>query len=206
MPQARLGEITRLFFRVGTTVFGGGNPGIAVLQREFHRREWLSPEKFALAFGLARLTPGTNFLAFCAATGWYLRGIGGAIVAVLGTTIPASVLVVWLTQAGEVGNGYPWARSVIAALLAAGVGTMLGAAVLLVRSQCTSKELAQNGVRREIVPKAYGGARRTLCARNNWLRPAVIAVGAFILSRAAGLSPLSVIGIAAAAGFFWTES
>ena len=179
MPQAHLGEITRLFFRVGTTVFGGGNPGIAVLQREFDRRGWLSPDKFALAFGLARLTPGTNFLAFCAATGWYLRGIGGAIVAVLGTTIPASVLVVWLTQAGEVGNSYPWARSVIAALLAAGVGTMLGAAVLLVRSQCT---------------------------RNKWLRPVIIAVGAFILARAAGLSPLSVIGIAAAAGFFWTES
>ena len=179
MPQARLGEITRLFFRVGTTVFGGGNPGIAVLQREFDRREWLSPEKFALSFGLARLTPGTNFLAFCAATGWYLGGIGGAILAVLGTTIPASVLVVWLTEAGEVGNGYPWARSVITALLAAGVGTMLGAAVLLVRSQCS---------------------------RSKWVRPVVIAVGAFILARAAGLSPLSVIGIAAAAGFFWTES
>jgi len=179
MPQARLGEITRLFFRVGTTVFGGGNPGIAVLQREFDRRGWLSPDKFALSFGLARLTPGTNFLAFCAATGWYLRGIGGAIVAVLGTTIPASVLVVWLTQAGELGNDYPLARSVIAALLAAGVGTMLGAAVLLVRSQCSGSE---------------------------WLRPLVIAVGAFILARAIGLSPLSVIGIAATAGFFRTES
>ena len=57
MPEARLGEITRLFFRVGTTVFGGGNTAIAVLQREFDRREWLSPEKFALSFGLARLTP-----------------------------------------------------------------------------------------------------------------------------------------------------
>jgi chromate transporter len=178
MPQARLNDITRLFFRVGTTVFGGGNTAIAVLQREFDRRGWLSPEKFALSFGLARLTPGTNFLAFCAATGWYLRGLGGAVVAVLGTTIPASVLVVWLTQAGELGNGYPVARSVIAALLAAGVGTMLGAAVLLVRSQCSS---------------------------NKCLRPLAIAVGAFILSRA-GLSPLWVIGIAAAAGFFWTES
>ena len=179
MPQARLSEITRLFFRVGTTVFGGGNPGIAVLQREFDRRQWLSPEKFALSFGLARLTPGTNFLAFCAAAGWYIRGIGGAIIAVLGTTIPASVLVIWLTRAGEVGSGYPVARSVIAALLAAGVGTMLGAAVLLVRSQCS---------------------------RNNWLRPVVIALGAFILTRALGLSPLSVIGIATAAGFFWTEA
>jgi len=178
MPQARIGEITRLFFRVGTTVFGGGNPAIAVLQREFDRRKWITQDKFALAFGLARLTPGTNFLAFCAATGWFLRGTAGAIIAVLGTTIPASALVVWLTEAGEVGNSYPRARFIIAALLAAGVGTMLGAAVLLVRSQCS---------------------------KNKWLRPISMAVASFLLARFAGWSPLSVIGIAAAAGFFWTE-
>lgn len=178
MSQARIGEIARLFVRVGTTVFGGGNPGIAVLQREFQRRRWLGPDKFALAFGLARLTPGTNFLAFCAAAGWYLRGMMGATIAVLGTTIPASVLVIWLTRAGETGSRYPLARSVISALLAAGVGTMLGAAVLLVRSQCS---------------------------RSRWLIPTSIALGAFGLSRGLGLSPLSVIGIAAVAGFFWTE-
>lgn len=178
MTKARIGELTGLFVRVGTTVFGGGNAGIAVLQREFGRRGWLGPDKFALAFGLARLTPGTNFLAFCAAAGWYLRGIAGALLAVLGTTIPASVLVIWLTRAGEVGNRYPMARSVISALLAAGVGTMLGAALLLVRSQC---------------------------ARKHWIGPSLVAVGAFGLSRGLGLSPLSVIGIAAALGFFWTE-
>src|SRR5580658_4305631 len=32
------------------------------------------------------------------------------------------------------------------------------------RSLGTSKELAQNGVRRETVPDPFGGARRTLCA------------------------------------------
>ena len=30
-----------------------------------------------------------------------------------------------------------------------------------------SKELAQNGVRRETVPDSFGGARRTLCASKN---------------------------------------
>ncbi len=177
MPQARLSEVTRLFFRVGTTVFGGGFPAIAILQREFDRRGWLSPQKFGLAFGLARLTPGTNFLAFCAASGWYLAGLAGAVAAVLGSTIGGTILVIWLTRAGEVGNAYPLARAVIAALVAAGVGTMLGAAVVLVRSQCS---------------------------RMDWLRPVSVAAGAFALSWA-GLSPLSVIGITAAVGFFWVE-
>ncbi len=178
MPQARLSEVARLFFRVGTTVFGGGFPAIAILQREFERRGWLSAEKTGLAFGLARLTPGTNFLAFCAAAGWYLVGLRGAVAAVLGSTISGIVLVIWLTRAGEIGSAYPWARAVISALVAAGVGTMLGAAIVLVRGQCS---------------------------RNDWMRPVAIASVAFLLSRV-GLSPLSVIGIVAILGFFWVEA
>jgi chromate transport protein ChrA len=99
MRRPPLPGVTRLFFRVGVTVFGGGDPTIAILQREFYRRDWLTPEKFAIAFGLARLTPGTNVLAFCAAAGWYMLGLTGALAAVLAITIPASVLVVWLTRA-----------------------------------------------------------------------------------------------------------
>ena len=178
MPRARFTEIGWLFSRVGTTVFGGGFPAIAVLQREFDRRGWLSPDKFALAFGLARLTPGTNYLAFCAAAGWYLLGLSGATVAVFGSTIPGAILVIWLTRAGELGDIYPLARAVISALVAAGVGTMLGTVVTLVRPQCSRKQ---------------------------WVRPLAITLAGFVLSRA-GLSPLSVIGVVAAMGFLWTES
>jgi len=179
MPRPRLTTLTRLFTRVGVTVFGGGDPTIAILQREFYQRGWLSPEKFAIAFGLARLTPGTNVLAFCAAAGWYIRGLPGALAAVLAITIPASVLVVWLTRAYDLTARYPLALSIANALVAAAVGTMVGAAVLLVRSQCT---------------------------RGRWIRPVVISTGAFLLAYYAKLSPLQVIGVAAVAGFFWPES
>ena len=179
MAQPRLTAVMRLFLRVGVTVFGGGDPTVAILQREFYQREWLSAEKFGVAFGLARLTPGTNVLAFCAAAGWYLRGLPGALAAVLSITIPASVLVVWLTRAYDLTGRYPLAQAIANALLAAAVGTMIGAAVLLVRTQC---------------------------ARGRWLRPTVIALGAFVLSYLAKLSPLQVIAAAAVAGFFWAES
>jgi chromate transporter len=171
-------ETARLFFRVGCTAFGGGDPTIAILQREFYRRDWLSPDQFAIAFGLARLTPGTNVVAFCAAAGWYLMGVLGAIIAVLGLTIPASVLVVWLTRAWQLGVDYPMARAVIGAMVAAALGTMIGAAAMLVRQQCSKK---------------------------TWLSPILIAAGAFVLFRVAGLSPLQVIAIAAITGFFWVR-
>src|SRR5277367_1090212 len=135
MRRPRLSAVSSLFFRVGVTVFGGGDPTIAILQRELYKRDWLRPEKFGIAFGLARLTPGTNMLAFCAAAGWYLRGIPGALAAVLAITIPASVLVVWLTRAYDLTVRYPLAQSIANALVAAAVGTMLGAAVQLVRTQ-----------------------------------------------------------------------
>ena len=179
MVRPRLTDVTSLFLRVGVTVFGGGEPTIAILQREFYRRDWLSPEKFAIAFGLARLTPGTNVLAFCAAAGWYLLGLGGALAAVLAITIPASVLVVWLTRAYDLTVHYRLAQSVANALVAAAVGTMIGAALLLVRTQCKP---------------------------GRWLKPVAISTGAFLLAYLAKLSPLQVIGAAAIIGFFWAES
>jgi chromate transporter len=179
MARPRLSAVSSLFFRVGVTVFGGGDPTIAILQREFYRRDWLTPEKFAIAFGLARLTPGTNVLAFCAATGWYILGIGGALAAVLANTIPAAVLVVWLTRAYDLTAHNRLAQSIANALLAAAVGTMIGAALWLVRSQCKP---------------------------GRWLKPIAISTGAFLLAFIVKLSPLQVIGIAVVAGFFWTES
>jgi chromate transporter len=179
MARPRLTDVTRLFARVGVTVFGGGDPTIAILQREFYRRSWLSPEKFAIAFGLARLTPGTNVLAFCAAAGWYILGLGGALAAVLAITIPASVLVVWLTTAYDLTAHNRLALSVANALLAAAVGTMIGAAFLLVRTQCKP---------------------------GRWLRPIAISFGAFLLAYALKLTPLEVIGVAVIVGFIWPES
>ena len=176
--RPRLGEVARLFLRVGATVFGGGDPTIAILQREFYRRDWLSPDKFAIAFGLARLTPGTNVLAFCAAAGWYILGFAGAVTAVLATTIPASILVVWLTRAYELSARYALAKAVANALVAAAVGTMIGAAALLVRTQCSRKK---------------------------WLRPIAITAGAFALSYFGGVSALRVILIAAAVGYLWVD-
>lgn len=179
MARPRLTQLSRLFFRVGVTVFGGGDPTIAILQREFYRRDWLSAEKFAIAFGLARLTPGTNVLAFCAAAGWYILGLAGALAAVLAITIPASVLVVWLTRAYDLTGHYQLAKSVVNALLAAAVGTMIGAALLLVRSQCS---------------------------RHRWLKPVLISTGAFLSAYVLKLSPLQVIALAAIVGFFWVDS
>lgn len=179
MTRPRLKDVAWLFFRVGNTTFGGGNPTIAVLQREFFERHWLSQEKFAIAFGLGRVTPGTNLLAFCAAAGWYILGLAGAITAVMVITIPTSILVIWLTGVYDAGVKHPLGLSIISAIIAAAVGTMMGAAVLLVRSGLS---------------------------KNNWIKPLLIAIAAFVLARLFAVPPLVVIGVAAGVGFFWVEA
>ena len=80
-------------------------------------------------------------LAFCAAAGWYILGLGGALAAVLAITIPASVLVVWLTRAYDLTVRYPLAHPSRMPCVAAAVGTMIGAALLLVRTQCKPRPM-----------------------------------------------------------------
>jgi chromate transporter len=179
MTRPRLSDVTWLFFRIGNTTFGGGNPTIAVLQREFQERGWLTPEQFGIAFALGRVTPGTNLLAFCAAAGYYILGLTGAIAVVLAVTIPSSILVIWLTEVCDEGARHPLAQSIIGATIAAAVGSMIGAALLLVRSEFS---------------------------KSNWLKPLVVATGAFVLAYVLALSPLAVIGVAALVGFFWVEA
>jgi chromate transport protein ChrA len=72
-----------------------------------------------------------------------------------------------------------FARTILAALLAAACGAMLAAAFRLIQSQLS---------------------------RKRWLRPALIAAGALALARFAGFSPLQVIALAALTGFLWPET
>src|ERR1700694_3001275 len=116
----RLTELAGVFLRIGNTTIGGGEPTVAAFQRELGRRGWLLPEQFGLAYALARLTPGTNMLAFCAAAGWYALGGAGSVAGGGAVTVPSSVLVVWLTGVCEMGKQIPWLQAAVNATIAAG--------------------------------------------------------------------------------------
>lgn len=168
-----------LFLRVGNLTFGGGDPTIAVLQRELvQQRGWLTPEQFGLAFSLGRMTPGTTILAFCAAVGWMMLGAAGSVVVVLAITVPSSVLVVVLTQAMEAFASNRIASATVGAMLAGSVGMMGAAAWLLVRPH--------------------------LSRRGRWIAIAVTMI-AFLCINREWLSPIQVLGVAALAGFLLPE-
>ena len=174
-----LRSLATLFLRVGNLTFGGGDAITALLQRELvHRRGWLTFDQYGLAQSLARVTPGTGILAFCAATAWMLRRWAGAVAAVLAVSVPSAALVVLLTWGFTSLSGSAPAAATLAAILASAVGMMWAAAWLLVRPQ-------------------LGAATR--------LRTAVLVAGAFVALSRWSVSPIQLLAAAALIGFFWTS-
>ena len=177
MEAPRLLPLVLIYLRIGNLTFGGGDPTIAALQRELVvRKGWLGSGQFALAFSLARVTPGTNMLAFCAGAAWYLLGWPGAIAAVCAATIPSAILAVWLTRVFEIGSANPLSLGAINGTLSAAVGMMIAAAWLLAR------------------PRFRAGQR---------LRTLILVAGPAVLLLFFNFPPVAVLGLAVIAGLLW---
>ncbi len=180
MTEPGLGRVTRAFLRIGNTTFGGGDTTQAALQREFiNRRGWITQEDYAIAFSLARITPGTNVVAFCAAIGSRIAGVRGAIAGVLAETVPSAAIAVLITWGYEAWRSNGRVMSAILGASAAVSGMMFASVWLLLRPHL----------------------------RISWraLRSMALFVGAFFAAWRFGVTPLPIIAIAALAGFAWGE-
>jgi chromate transporter len=177
MPS--LTDVTRLFGTYGNIAFGGGNPTMAVLQREMvDRRKWLTVEAVGTAYGLARVTPGTNLLAFCAATGWLMRGVPGATVALLAASLPCSAAATLITALYELWSGNRVLEAALNGAMAGAVAVMAGAGWTLLRPYL------------RLVPR---------------LQAALLVTGSFALGMLE-VAPLRVLLLAAAIGLFWPSA
>lgn len=176
MERANWRSLSWLYTRIGSTTFGGGDPTMAALQSELFARKWIDREQYGLVYALARATPGTNILAFCAGTGWLALGIVGAVLAVVGTSLGSAIVVVLLTAGYEAWRHNVWAMAAIGGMLAAATGLMGVAAYSLLKPHCR---------------------------RARWLRAAVIFSAALVLALKFGLTPIQVLAVAAITGAFW---
>lgn len=103
MSRPSLARLAWIFVRYANFTFGGGTATTVVVDREIvERQKLVSPETARLSYALARLTPGTNVLAYCTGIGWKTRGIPGALVAMIASSIPCSLIAVLITVLYEV--------------------------------------------------------------------------------------------------------
>ena len=116
-----LPEVASVFARYANTTFGGGSATIAVLREQLvAKRSWLREQEFELDYALSRLTPGIlTLLAFCTAAGWTRRRWLGAIVALLASSLPCSLLVLLVTAFYEQLQGSSWFQAALGGALAA---------------------------------------------------------------------------------------
>ncbi len=178
-------KLTEIFFRIGNTTFGGGYVTIGMLGRELvDARRWISAEKFDLAFALARVTPGTNLIAFCAAVGALICGIAGAVAAVVAVTLPSSALAVLILQGFESFQGNRIAMAAIGGTVAAVAGMMWSTIWIILRPH-------------------IGGMTRNGLIRN--LQVVLIAGGGFLASWSFGITPLPIIVAGTLIGFLWKD-
>jgi chromate transporter len=175
-----LKKLTEIFFRIGNTTFGGGYVTMGMLGRELvDTRRWISSEKFDLAFALARVTPGTNIIAFCAAIGALICGLAGAVAAVVALTAPSAVLAVLIVQGFESWQGNRIAMAAIAGTVAAVAGMMWSTIWTILRPH-------------------VGGLTRNL-------QVVLIAGGGFLASWKFHVTPLPIIAAGTLIGFLWKD-
>ncbi len=91
--RTSLGELAALFFRLGTTAFGGPPAHIAMMRDEaVVRRRWMSEARFLDLLGAANLIPGPSSTELALHIGWQRRGLAGLIVAGLCFIVPAMLI------------------------------------------------------------------------------------------------------------------
>ena len=95
--SARLIAIFVMFSKIGLSSFGGG-VSVRVQEELTEDRCWLAQREFFAAFALARLMPGANIINLAALIGHRLRGIRGAVAAVLGLLVGPTLVVIGLAD------------------------------------------------------------------------------------------------------------
>jgi len=95
-----LGEILRLFLRLGLTAFGGPAAHIVLMEREaVERRKWMSSESFLDLVGACNLLPGPGSTQVAMALGYSRAGWLGLVVAGACFILPASLATLALAWA-----------------------------------------------------------------------------------------------------------
>ncbi|MGF1575760.1 MAG: chromate efflux transporter [Cyanophyceae cyanobacterium] len=96
----RLWQLAGLFFRLGSTGFGGPQAHIA-MQNEavVQRRGWMSQEEFLAGMAICEMLPGPASTQVGIFIGYWRAGIPGALVAGLSFIIPAYLIEVVLSWA-----------------------------------------------------------------------------------------------------------
>jgi chromate transporter len=126
-PRVSLWTILLAYLQVGLTAFG-----FAILQKLKKlvlTNHWLTEEEMNEGLALVQLYPGPIMIDFTAYAGYKLRGVPGAVMAVLGFITPTLILMLALSAAYFAVGSLPWVQPLFLGLEALVVGVIINVAL-----------------------------------------------------------------------------
>jgi len=109
--------------------------GISSIMPEFQRivvetNQWVTAPQFTQLFAVSQAAPGPNVL-ISSLIGWKVAGLGGAFLALVAMTLPASVLAWHVSAVWDRFKDAPWRALVQRALLPVTVGLVMAGGYVL---------------------------------------------------------------------------
>jgi chromate transporter len=129
-----LARLFRVFFVLGATSFGGGV--VAYLRQALVvKQRWLDDETFLSGLELSQTLPGLNATNMSIYMGERLRGVPGALVALLGMCLPGTIIVLALGMLYASQSRTPEMTMVLGGVGAAAVGLTLATTLQIGKRQ-----------------------------------------------------------------------
>ena len=130
--MASFGQLFWSFFKIGTFTIGGGYAMIPLMEKELvDRHQWLDRDEFMEIITLAQTLPGIFAANMAAHIGRRLRGVPGAVIAVIGNILVPILIILALAMGLHYLQGnalveavFKGIRPVVVALIAAPVFRM----------------------------------------------------------------------------------
>lgn len=142
-PSVGLGEVARLFLKLGAIAFGGPAAHVAMLEDEVvRRRGWLSREDFLDLWAATHLIPGPNSTELAIHIGHRVAGWPGLLVAGACFILPAFLIVWGLAWAYVAFGAMPQAEALLSGVKPVVLAVVLQALWGLGKTALKTKTLA----------------------------------------------------------------
>ena len=127
-----LGEIFLAFLLIGATSFGGGV--VAYLRSSLvGKHQWIDDPTFVQMLSISQTLPGLNATNMAILVGDRLRGVPGAIVAIVGVCLPGGLIMSAVGVAYGLQGDRPAVTAMLHGIAAAAVGLILAVTVQIGR-------------------------------------------------------------------------
>ncbi|MGQ9678825.1 MAG: chromate efflux transporter [bacterium] len=133
----KAGELTLIFFKMGTVIFGGGFAAIPFLQHEVVQlRGWLTMSEFIDAVALGQMTPGPVAI-MSTFIGFKVFGIPGALIATIGTFLPSALMLLALIHIYNRIKQNPWTQAFLGGVMPAVCGLLFVSTIFIAKTTVT---------------------------------------------------------------------